>query len=104
MDPANTSWQLVLGLTGDLLAWCRPGAAQGAGGQGVITWASRQGGLCLGELAGSVRQGVSYVGSYGSNLQPSQTLSLTSQESILQVTEEYRTFCHSLLMDKEGDL
>lgn len=90
MDPVNMSWHLGLGLTGDLVACCRPGAAaQGAGGQGVITWASRQGGLCLGELAGSVRQGVSYVGSYGSNLQPSQTLSLTSQESILQVTEEY---------------
>ncbi|EIE25272.1 hypothetical protein COCSUDRAFT_65173 [Coccomyxa subellipsoidea C-169] len=63
----------------------RPGAAQDAGGRGVITWASHQDGLCLGELAGSVRQGTSYVGSYGSSLQASRSLPLAPLESILQV-------------------
>ena len=51
----------------------------------MITWASHQDGLCLGELAGSVRQGASYVGSYGSSLQASRSLSLLPQESVLQV-------------------
>lgn len=51
----------------------------------MITWASHQDGLCLGELAGSVRQGTSYVGSYGSSLQASRSLPLAPLESILQV-------------------
>ncbi len=69
----------------ELDAWYRPGASQDAGRRGVITWASSQGSLCLGELAGAVRQGVNYVGSHGLNLQASRSLPLLPQESILQV-------------------
>ena len=51
----------------------------------MITWASHHDGLCLGELAGSIRQGASYVCSYGSSLQASRSLLLAPQESVVQV-------------------
>ena len=83
-------------LTVEVDASCRPGAGQDAGGRGVITWATSHGSFCLGELAGAVRQGVNYVGLYGSNLQASRSLPLLPQESILQVGTLWGVMSHLL--------
>lgn len=57
----------------------------------MITWAA-QGSLCLGELAGAVRQGTSYMGSYGSAMEASRTLSLAPQETVLQASPNAEPF------------
>ena len=84
-----------------------PGAS--GSGRGVVTWESRSGALCLGELSPSPSGG--YEGGFGfggggaggaATLAASRSLALLPQERLLQVREAVQSHVtHSLPFDWE---